>query len=409
MPSSPGTFSSSEQKPPPPALAHEQEHSADTPSAREKKEEQKLEVTTAQPYARLGPGALRMRSAIRSVILVVTLIGAALAVYFYAQSYELYPHTDNAYVQADLVRIAPRVSGPVVESPLHDNQHVKQGDLLLQIDPEDFRVQVDIQQAQLALSQAQLDQAKAAITQAQSTIDESDERIREAQAPAERSKRDLDRAVALMKSAAKAISQQDLDAARSTADSAAANLDAAKAAARVARAAAQSAQANLEAAQAQERRAAAGLEDARLQLSYTHIVAPVDGWVTNLNLPPGNYLTAGQSPLTLVADHTWRVLAYFKETSTGRVRPGQKATVRLFPFPGKVFDGVVEGTGWGIYQEDGSASATTNQLPNISPTVNWVRLPQRFPVRIDLPHEDAAHPFRIGQTAVVKIDTVAAP
>jgi len=286
---------------------------------------------------------------------------------------------------------------------------VKQGDLLLQIDPEDFQVEVDIQRAQLALSQAQLDQAKAAITQAQSTIDETDERIREALAPAERSKRDFDRASALMKSTPKAISQQDLDAARSTADSAAANLSAAKAAARVARAAAESAQAALEAAQAQVRRAAAGLENARLQLSYTRIVAPVDGWVTNLNLPPGNYLTAGQSPLTLVADRTWRVLAYFKETSTGRIRTGQKATVRLFPFPGKVFDGVVEGIGWGIYQEDGSASVTTNQLPNISPTVNWVRLPQRFPVRIDLPHEDAAHPFRIGQTAVVRIDTVAGP
>ena len=343
------------------------------------------------------------------MVVLATLIGAALAVYFYSRSYELYPHTDNAFVQADLVRIAPRVSGPVVESPLHDNQHVKQGDLLLQIDPEDFQVEVDIQRAQLALSQAQLDQAKAAITQAQSTIDETDERIREALAPAERSKRDFDRASALMKSTPKAISQQDLDAARSTADSTAANLSAAKAAARVARAAAESAQAALEAAQAQVRRAAAGLENARLQLSYTRIVAPVDGWVTNLNLPPGNYLTAGQSPLTRVADRTWRVLAYFKETSTGRIRPGQKATVRLFPFPGKVFDGVVEGIGWGIYQEDGSASVTTNQLPNISPTVNWVRLPQRFPVRIDLPDEDAAHPFRIGQTAVVRIDTVGAP
>ena len=408
MPSSPGAFSSPEQKPAPPEPAHGPEKTADATAAPAKAEAPKA-AAPAQPYARLGPGALRLRAGIRAVVVLATLIGAALAVYFYSRSYELYPHTDNAFVQADLVRIAPRVSGPVVESPLHDNQHVKQGDLLLQIDPEDFQVEVDIQRAQLALSQAQLDQAKAAITQAQSTIDETDERIREALAPAERSTRDFDRASALMKSTPKAISQQDLDAARSTADSAGANLSAAKAAARVARAAAESAQAALEAAQAQVRRAAAGLENARLQLSYTRIVAPVDGWVTNLNLPPGNYLTAGQSPLTLVADRTWRVLAYFKETSTGRIRPGQKATVRLFPFPGKVFDGVVEGIGWGIYQEDGSASVTTNQLPNISPTVNWVRLPHRFPVRIDLPDEDAAHPFRIGQTAVVRIDTVAAP
>jgi multidrug efflux system membrane fusion protein len=408
MPSSPGTFSSPEQKLPPPAPAPEQEKTAEAPAARVK-EERKPDPPAEQPYARLGPRALRIRATIRAVVLLVTLIGAALAIYFYAQSYELYPHTDNAYMQADLVRVAPRVSGPVVESPLHDNQYVKQGDLLIQIDPEDFRVQVDVQEAQLGLAQAQLDQAKAAIAQAQSTVDESDQRVREAQAPADRSKRDLERAVALMTSAAKAISQQDLDAAKSTATSAAANLDAAKAATRTAQAATQAARANLEAAQAQERRATASLNDARLQLSYTRIVAPVDGWVTNLNLPPGNYLTAGQSPVTLVADHTWRVLAYFKETNTGRMRPGQSAKVRLFPFPGKVFDGVVEGIGWGIYQEDGSASATTNQLPNISPTVNWVRLPQRFPVRIDLPHEDAAHPFRIGQTAVVQIDTVKAP
>ncbi|HEY3897150.1 MAG TPA: HlyD family secretion protein [Chthoniobacter sp.] len=409
MASSPGTFSSAEQKTPPPAPVHDPEKTAEAPAARAPVAEPKANAPGAQPYARLGPRALRIRATIRAVILVLTLAGAALAIYWYAQSYELYPHTDNAYVQADLVRVAPRVSGPVVQSPLHDNQYVKQGELLLEIDPEDFQVQVDIQQAQLALSEAQLVQAKAAITQAESTVDENDERIREAQAPADRSKRDLDRAVALMNSAARAISQQDLDAARSTATSAAAGLNAAKAAARAARAATQSAQANLEAAQAQERRAAAGLNDARLQLSYTRIVAPVDGWVTNLNLPPGNYLTAGQSPLTLVADHTWRVLAYFKETNTGRIRPGQSAKVRLFPFPDKVFDGVVQGIGWGIYQEDGNASTTTNQLPNISPTVNWVRLPQRFPVRIDLPHEDAAHPFRIGQTAVVKIDTVNAP
>ncbi len=388
MPSSPGSSSLAD---PPPAPVPERH--ADAPGA--------------QTYARLGPEALRRRATIRAVILVASLAGAALALFFYARSYERYPHTDNAYVQADLVRIAPRVSGPVVKMPLHDNQHVNRGDLLIQIDPEDFQVQVDEQQAQLALSTAQVDQAKAAIAQAQSAVQESDERVSEALAPAERSQRDIDRAVALMNSAAKAISQQDLDASRATADSASANLNAAKAAARAARAAVQSAQANFEAAQAQERRAAASLRDAQLQLSYTRILAPVDGWVTNLNLPPGNYLTAGQSPLTLVADHTWRVLAYFKETSTGRMRPGQSARVRLFPFPGTAFDGVVEGIGWGIYQEDGSASETTDQLPNISPTVNWVRLPQRFPVRIELPHEDAAHPFRIGQTAVVEIDTVA--
>jgi multidrug resistance efflux pump len=355
---------------------------------------------------RLSAQALRTREFLGSVILAVTLVGVALAIFFYARNYKLYPHTDNAYVQADIVRIAPRVSGPVAQTSVRDNQRVKQGDLLIQIDPEDFKVQVEEQRAQLALSEAQIDQAHAAIEQAKSSVEESDQRVRGAQAPAERSQRDLDRANALMRSAARAISQQDLDAANANASSASANLDAAKAAARSARATAQAAEANLEAAQAQRRRAAAAVRDAELKLSYTRIVAPVDGWVTNLNLPPGNYLTAGQSPLALVADHTWRVLAYYKETVTGQIRPGQPVKVRLFPFPDKVFDGVVEGTGWGIFQSDGSASPSTHQLPDVSPTVNWVRLAQRFPVRIDLPHGDATHPFRIGQTAVVEIDTL---
>jgi multidrug resistance efflux pump len=341
--------------------------------------DKKQGVRDEDNYVRLGPAEVRTRQIVRAAILVVSLVGMALAVFFYARNYARYPHTDNAYVQADVVRIASRVSGPVVQMPLHDNQRVKRGDLLIQIDPADFQVRVD--------------QAKAALEQAQSGVTESDQRVRVAEAPAERSLRDLDRADALMNSASKAISQQDLDAARANADQASANLNAAKALARSARASAQAAQANL--------------HEAELQLSYTRILAPVDGWVTNLNLPPGNYLTAGQSPLTMVADYTWRVLAYYKETVTGQIRPGQHVKVRLFPFPDKVFEGVVQGIGWGIFQSDGTANAATLQLPNISPTVNWVRLAQRFPVRIDLPYEDATHPFRIGQTAVVEIDTVA--
>ena len=209
-----------------------------------------------------------------------------------------------------------------------------------------------------------------------------------------------------MNTAQKAISKQDLDAARAASDAAKANFDAARADARAARAARLQANANHEAALAQRRRAAAGVRNAELQLSYTRVLAPVDGWVTNLNLPPGNYLTAGQSPLAMVADRTWRVLAFYKETYTEQMRPGQRVRVRLFPYPDQVFDGVVEGVGWGIYQPDGQANAGTLQLPEVAPTINWVRLPQRFPVRIDLPREDPQHPFRIGQTAVVQIDTV---
>ena len=361
-------------------------------------------VAPERDYVRLSSAQLRLRVFVRACIVSVTLAGAALAIVLYARDYARHPQTDNAYVQADIVRIAPRVSGPVVRLPVRDNQRVSQGDLLIQIDPTDFEVRLEEARAQLAVADAQVDQAGAAIAQADASVEENDQRVSQANAQALRARQDFDRAAALMKSERKAISQQELDAARAGTDAANANLDAAKAGARSSRASAQAAHANLAAAEAQRRRAAASVHDAELQLSYTRIVAPVDGWVTNLNLPPGNYLTAGQSPLAMVADHTWRVTAYYKETVTARMRPGQSVKVRLFPYPDKVFAGTVQGIGWGIHQADGTANAATLQLPDVSPTINWVRLAQRFPVRIDLPTEDALHPFRIGQTAVVEID-----
>ena len=358
------------------------------------------------PYVRLGPAQMRLRRVVRAVIIVGTLVGAAVCVFLYAQHYQRYPETDNAYVQADVVRVAPRVGGPVVDLPVHDNQWVQRGDLLIQIDPTDYQVQLEEAQGQLAATEAQIDQTAAASEQAQAQVEASDQRARQTEAQAVRAQRDFERAFALMNTAQKAISKQDLDAARAASDAAKANFDAAQADARAARAALLQANANHEAALAQRRRAAAGVRNAELQLSYTRVLAPVDGWVTNLDLPPGNYLTAGQSPLAMVADRTWRVLAYYKETYTEQMRPGQRVRVRLFPYPDQTFDGVVEGIGWGIYQPDGQANAGTLQLPEVAPTINWVRLPQRFPVRINLPREDPQHPFRIGQTAVVQIDTV---
>ena len=350
---------------------------------------------------------MRARQILHALILALTLVGAAVSIYLYALHYEHYPETDNAYVQADVVRLAPRVSGPVLKLPVHDDQRVSQGDLLIEIDPADYLVRLEQTRAQLAVAEAQVDQTQAAIEQARAGVEENDQRVRQADAQAKRAQRDFDRAFALMNTAAKAISQQDIDAARASSDSATANLDAAKALAHSARAAAQAADANHEAAQAQVHQAAAGVHDAELQLSYTRLLAPVDGWITNLDLPPGNFLTAGQSPLALVAAHTWRVMAYYKETVTAQMRPGQPVKVRLFPYGDQIFRGVVEGVGWGIYQPDGTSNPGTLQLPEVAPTINWVRLPQRFPVRIDLPAEDRAHPFRVGQTAVVEIDTVA--
>jgi membrane fusion protein, multidrug efflux system len=142
------------------------------------------------------------------------------------------------------------------------------------------------------------------------------------------------------------------------------------------------------------------IDDAQLNFDYCSVRAPFDGYVTNLNISVGQYANAGQPVLTLVDDRNWHVLAYFREDLLDRIRPGMRADVSLLSYPGRRFQGEVEGIGWGLFQENG---ATISGLPNVEETLNWVRLNQRFPVRIVLKRSDTDHPFRMGQTAVVTI------
>ena len=142
------------------------------------------------------------------------------------------------------------------------------------------------------------------------------------------------------------------------------------------------------------------IEDAQLNYDYCSAQAPFDGYVTNLNISEGQYANAGQPVLTLVDDRNWYVLAYFREDLLDRIRPGMSAEVSLLSYPGQRFQGKVQGIGWGLFQQNG---ATVGGLPNVEETLNWVRLNQRFPVRMVLEHADGGHPFRMGQTAVVTI------
>ena len=148
--------------------------------------------------------------------------------------------------------------------------------------------------------------------------------------------------------------------------------------------------------------AKAALDNAQLNLRYTRVMGEKSGMVTNLNLPPGNYIKIGEPLFTLVTDDSWRAIAYFKETVLQKIRIGQKAKIELVAYPGRIFHGVVQGVGWGVTQQD---VALSDSLPKVDQTVNWVRLAQRFPVRVDIVDPDPAFPLRMGQTAVVSIDT----
>ena len=161
--------------------------------------------------------------------------------------------------------------------------------------------------------------------------------------------------------------------------------------------------------QADIRAAVAQLENVELQLSYATARAPVNGLVTDLDLSPGSYASVGSPMLSLVNTDSWRVVAYFKETQLERIRPGQPASVYLPAYPDARFEGSVQGIGWGVEQQDGDGARGPSGVPSVTPTVDWVRMAQRFPVRITLAGDDPEHPLRKGMRATVRIDTTAEP
>jgi multidrug resistance efflux pump len=283
----------------------------------------------------------RLLNYLITLVFVCLAGGAAVSLY---HRYVENPWTRDSQVRANIVGIAPRVSGPIVEVAVHDNQAVKKGDLLFEVDPADF-------QAQLNLADGQVLNAEANLTQQQ---------------------QNLDRQTDLYKRHVNAL--QDL----------------------------QNAQDNFAAAQAQVVSARANLQLARLNLSYTKVVATVDGYVTNMNTSVGTYVTAGNQLIALVDTSSFWIAAYFKETQLPHIESGQKANLTFMGYPNQPFEGVVRSVGWGVYVQDGSGNAGTDLLPSISETVDWVRLPQRFAVRIKVVGHPPV-PLRIGQTVYVSM------
>jgi RND family efflux transporter MFP subunit len=269
---------------------------------------------------------------------VVLAAMASLGMY---ERYTTKPWTRDAQVRANVVGIACRVSGPITNIPVRDNQTVKKGDLLFEIDPSTY-----IAATNNAL--AKLQQTEADVVQ---------------------TKQELDRQEQLYKT--KVNDLRDL----------------------------QNAQDSYAAAQANRAAAKADLESAQLNLSYTKIFAPVDGYITNMNTSPGTYVYAGEQLLALVDSNSFWVAAYFKETQLHHVRQGGPVAVTFIGRDDEPFEGVVESVAWGIHDPDGSTNQD-NLLPSVSQTVDWVRLPNRFPVRVRVTGQPPI-PLRIGQTVSV--------
>jgi multidrug efflux system membrane fusion protein len=321
-------------------------------------------------------------------VMSLAIVAAAIVVGLYvARLYYVYPRTDDAYVRANLVGIAPHVSGPVVSLPIVDNQHVHKGDMLFVVDPRPYQAALERATARLQLTNLEIKAYQQAISAANA------EQTRRA-ADLAYDRQYLKRIEPLL--ARHFVTANDVFDARSKVHAAQAAVDNARSEVRKA----ENQLGQLGDINARRKEAEAQVYDAKLNVGYCSVRAPFDGYVTNLNIAVGQYANEGKQVVSLVDNRTWYVMANFRENFLGSIRTGMHADVYLLAYPNVRFRGRVQGVGWALYQTNG---ATIEGLPQVEPTLNWVRLSQRFPVRIILDGRDPVHPFRMGATAVVTI------
>jgi membrane fusion protein (multidrug efflux system) len=325
----------------------------------------------ARPKRR--PPLNRKAALIVGVLIACLLALAAIIWWLHARNYE---STDDAFIDAHIVRIAPRIAGQVARVLVHDNQLVGADDLLVEIDradPNSRLVQVSSQgveaQTQLSQTRAQLPVSEAAYAQALANA--SAVRVQAAKA-----QRDLERYQALHQENPKAVSQTQLDQIVTTADNARSQREVADEQVRSAAAQMDVARVQVSGAEARLRTLQAQIEEARLNLGYTRIVAPFAGHVTQKSVAVGSYVAPGQELMALVPLDLW-VTANFKETQLALMRPSQRVEVSVDACPRVTLPGHVDS----IQRGAGQAFAL---LPPENATGNYVKVVQRVPVKIIL-------------------------
>jgi len=320
----------------------------------------------------------------RILVLAAAVAAGSSAIWAYQVHSAHHPSTEDAYVGADVIRVAPRVSGRLAEVPLTNQQRVHRGELLFSIDPQPFRFAVQQAEAGLELARRQVAQAQAAVSSAEAEAHHQQVLLENARAKVERAR-------SLLKQ--DYMSRQAVDDAEAEYKSAEANL-------RVARAGLEEARRQLGKPGEDNDRvimAKATVDHARWELDNTRVTAACDGQVDQLDLRPGSVVRADTPVFALICtDHYW-VDANYKETQLTHVRPGQIAEVTVDMYPGHRFRGVVES----ISAATGSAFSL---LPPENASGNWVKVTQRIPVRIRMDPEPD-FPLRVGASSMVTVDT----
>lgn len=381
------------------------------------------------------------------IVAVAVLVGLLV---LYRASFN--PRTEDAVIFANFIGIAPQVEGPIIHLNVKDNQFVKQGELLYEIDerPYQYKLEnaiseqaslegqivdegrriaalvsaVSVSQANIHSSQANVARSTATIEQAHADVANAEQGVQRAKAEWTYANNNLHRLEPLLPKQFVTVDQ--VDRARTSEVAQAQALKQAESQLRLAQAELQSAlaqsdrsQADLDQSKAQHEQAQhavttleplvnqrgareAAVKDARYNLNNCRVYAPFDAFVTNLNISEGAYAHVGQEVFTLIDARTWWAVGNFREGQIVHITPGMHADVYVLSKPNVRFSGVVDSVGFGVIPDPDVIGKLGPGLPDVQRTLNWVHLASRYPVRVRVLNP-APDLFRVGASAVITI------
>lgn len=367
----------------------------------------------------------KMSSRTLSRCISLVIITAAVVLGFVVLDYSTYyPRTDDAEVFANYIGIAPQVDGPLVRLNVKDNQFVKKGDQLYEIDERPYEYALEtalseqaVLEGQIADEQRRISALVSAVSVAQANIQSMQAEVRNAEQGVSRARAEwtyasnnLHRLEPLL--AKQFVTVDQVDKARTSETAQAEALRQAESGLQLANAQVTSALAQHEQARHavttleplinQRSAKAAAVKTARYNLNNCRVYAPFDARVTNLTISEGAYAHVGQEMFTLIDARTWWAIGNFREGELKRINPGMKADVYVMSKPNVRFLGVVDSVGFGVTPDPDRIGRLSPGLPDLQRTLNWVHLASRYPVRVRV-EDPAGDLFRLGETAVVTI------
>lgn len=358
------------------------------PKGRKRKKEE-IEILAKARLKKRRPKLTKKRVFLPAAAALVLIIAGIIA----AIMSTFYQSTDDAFVEGRIISVAPRVSGPVVNLLVDDNEPVKKGDLLLEIDSNDYRVKLMQAEAKLAEAKARLKVSTHDVSRNASNVNQASDDTVSAMSKLDFAQKDFTRYDEMYKTGV--VSKQDYDRSSKDLEVSVANYQSAANRKKAMNSELSSSIAQKETVSAEIQRLEAEVEQAKLNLSYTKIYAPSDGLISARSVEQGNYVQIGQPLLAVVPEKVW-IVANFKEGQLTHMKKGQKVLVSIDTYPGKKFKAHVDS----IQRATGAKSSL---FPPENAVGSYVKIVQRIPVKIVFDEDYSKYNIVPGMSVVPRV------